>query len=528
MHVITRSRRKIVGKLYVLYYNQDIGEVMTLANAGGTGTTLDNWVNNYANVAPYYFGEKIAVSPTQNIFILGSDSDTGNGVLARSSDNGLTFSIVIDIDATPYGIVFDKNNPSVGWVLFVGNVGNAAKAALAGSVTLDGEYTFAEIEAACDYFANYGDITLYVTVDSGANWTPLLLDYSLQLAPSRLVGTRTVGGGAAHGQLGIESNDIINLDPSHTTYYPDSIYDNFCSWTIDGGANDPRVTSPFLLLNASDIPPVTGRNMQQDDNGGSPLPPTVLFYQACDLTSLQDYTKYAVISAPFIGGNWGAHLVAPSWDGTFSYVIIPLDYKDKYIHYSDYDLLAAPVELYNTAGATQHTLGTNFIYKVSTSAVVGRKEINSADYDTLYDANNFFVSLQVDPLDDDRIFVLTEQMWLGKISWASGVFTRLTEPWTPASSNTWQITITKLGTLIVPIDAGGTLIIYVGTSVGTSWTSFDTGQYATAQLMGVSTDGTISITLDDGSVLYSVDDGVSWLQTAVILPADSVSSLDGR
>lgn len=199
--------------------------------------------------------------------------------------------------------------------------------------------------------------------------------------------------------------------------------------------------------------------------------------------------------------------------------------------------------LYGVGGA-QIDPGTGFVFNLGVNRIYlvqpdgtqsGVIEISLDEYtDPFTFSEDFIWILETDPLDPDKMYGITlETDTLVQISFSGGL-TSLTPPYTPVTDRVEDLLITSLGTILIPVmTSSDEFIMHRSTDQGMSFTQQDLsahlGSNPASMRMKIGRDSAkIFIVTDAGKVVYSTDDGVTWLASGVILPSlDVLTDLDG-
>ena len=143
-----------------------------------------------------------------------------------------------------------------------------------------------------------------------------------------------------------------------------------------------------------------------------------------------------------------------------------------------------------------------------------------------------------DPTSPDDLYVATSQNRIKVLTWNTPSLTLLNDDYDGVGT-VYDILVTVAGTILfIAVDESGDPIVHIMRSPdhGTNWTDIDLSDYwpdgfayADSLLLAQNTDGVIATMLADGRVLYSVDDGVTWVASGVIGLVDGwVLSIEGK
>jgi hypothetical protein len=141
-----------------------------------------------------------------------------------------------------------------------------------------------------------------------------------------------------------------------------------------------------------------------------------------------------------------------------------------------------------------------------------------------------------DPTSPNDLYVVTSTSRIKVLTWNTPTLTTLNDDWVGIGT-AYDILVTAAGTVLVTMDDGvDTVYMLRSTDGGANWTdislaAFWPGGFAWADslLLAQNTDGVIATMLADGRVLYSVDDGVTWVASAVVGLVDGwVLSIEGK
>lgn len=446
------------ARVYVLYGVGLVDTADSLAPGGGTGSSYDNWYNNYWNpYSPLWISPSLIDQLTLSAWGPVADQMT----YFYSSDNAASWSIVETFDTGVYAKPgFDLSSRLKGW-------GNAAELLTAGEKAAFDNYYDSIGPGWLDYdimiandlyqYSAVGMLHYKYSSDGGASWTTFDLENFAEQAPFLVYPGYSGSGGFLAGE-------------------------DWAAWVIRWNACGPGHGCDVWRI---------------DPYGGcAPHPAGFGFCGACSVG--------ATVYVPTCPDG----LVAPCHDGAHAYILFSPRYR--YLYYD-----VACVEQYPQKV-------TNLIYRVDTAGGWSRIRFDPVDFggfnmDTIFvaatnrlDDNELYVivgALEQFGVVDFAGATLTFRTtpWDGN-DWVERMVVSASGAiFVPALTN-----------------ADGTLKLYISRDGGSTWSSEDFTAYATDPYnanpdIGIGADGTLAMATDAGVVIYSSDDGVTWNVTGAIV-----------
>jgi hypothetical protein len=534
MHrLITKSHRRhgcIPVDVWALYYNQDFYNLLCVLSGGGNG------VDKTADLAAGLPGDSVravAASVGQRVNVITQGPSTV--VLGHSDDNAVTWSeddtlvaldevgtIQIGSDRTNRDLVFAIND--------FGILTDTLRDALRTQVSLSGIYGPLAAASYVSWFTDGKPLYIWCSTDGGVTYSSVRLDWLMQVLPTRLMNVLSNYGGVSY------TADCVDA-PSYTR----TPHDPACDPHFGPGRgvtmqNDSSFWMSYWPTGTWTI----GDNVW--GYAGTGVVPDAGIY--VDSTGPGEFIpiEYQVVTSalnPPARGDLiyfppgGSAFLCPRHDGAGAYVLTAIGwFQDVITQPKTYDENSAAFGIteyvsplaFNQSSHFPPSNHSNYMYKIESDLSYTRQSIFPGQG----------ISQAVpDPTDTDAVFTIDFDGILGRYNWGANAFTNHAIPIVYGETGVF---VTSQGTVLVGDSSG---LILRSTDRGVTWTSIDvsaltsypeffTGVAEYGGTLGSSGIVVLASSDNDGTFLFSLDDGASWAKTADIASHDYPESVAAR